>query len=386
MKYSVLLPTRDGGAQLETAIASVLRSERADVELVVSDNASGPETVAVLDRWRQHARLVVVRRPTPVPVADNWQTAFDASTGNHLLVIGDDDCLLPGYFERLDELLADAPDAISYNAHGFVACGGLRGDPRAHWTERLFPYAASMDGPRVLSSVERDRIVRDLYRFRPTLPLNMQTTLFTRVAAARVPTPLFRAPFPDHFALASMLLTARDWLVVDEPLLVVGLTPKSFGHYAYGASQNDGLEYLGIDLDFDGRVAGDPLLNGMYLWLRHVKREFPAALRDVRIDRGEYVLRQIWWSFRGLLRDAIPFRQTSRTLGSISIGDWMLVARALIRPSNIRRAISSALRARSHARSVWHNALILDGLCTAAEFLEWLSLRPGQHARGRGRQ
>lgn len=375
MKYSVLLPTRQGGAQLETAIASVLRSERADVELVVSDNASGPETVAVIDRWRHDRRLVVVRRTEPVPVADNWQSAFDASTGDHLLVIGDDDCLLPGYFERIDQLLAGAAEAVSYNAHGFVACGGLRGDPRAHWTERLFPYDASLRGPRTLSRAERDRIVRELYRFCPTLPLNMQATLFARVAAARVPAPLFRAPFPDHFALASMLLTAREWIVSDEPLLVVGLTPKSFGHYAYGSREAEGLAYLGIGMDFEGRVPGDPLINGMYLWLEHLRRAFPRELDGVSIDRGEYILRQLWFSTRRWLRRSGSLGELARTVRALRASDLVAVARAALRPTTVRRAVMSASRARSHARSIWHDAQTLEGICTAAEFLEWLELR-----------
>ena len=41
----------------------------------------------------------------------------------------------------------------------------------------------------------------------------MQTTVFSRGAAALVGEPVFRPPFPDHYALNAMLLRAERWPV-----------------------------------------------------------------------------------------------------------------------------------------------------------------------------
>ena len=380
MKLSVLLPTKEGGAQLDIAIGSVLGGTRNDVELVVSDNASGPETAAVIDRWRHDPRLVTVRQPSPLPVAANWQAAFDASTGDHLLVIGDDDALLPAFFDRVAELLADTgAEALTYNAHGFIACGALPGDQRAHWSERLFAFDPSL---RSASLTVRDRrwLVGELFRFRPRLPLNMQATVFSRAAAARVPAPLFRAPFPDHFALASMLLTSRSWAVVDEPLLVVGLTPKSFGHYAYGSREAQGLSYLGIETDFPGRFAGDSLLNGMYRWLLLLKEAFPNELGRTTIDRGEYLLRQLWWLLRQRTGGGLSTGDVVRRATELGLVDWLRLVRALLQPTSLRRAAAGVARMRAPARWVWAGAQPLDGICDAREFIAWLGTR-GQRTR-----
>ena len=48
-RFSVLLPTRNGGQFIDNCIRSVLDQD-ADLELIVSDNANTDETPAVLER------------------------------------------------------------------------------------------------------------------------------------------------------------------------------------------------------------------------------------------------------------------------------------------------------------------------------------------------
>ena len=100
MKLSVLLPTRNGGALLHDCVKSVLDQSYEGMELVVSDNASADETRDVLASF-DDARLRVVRLDEPIPVTDNWNNALAESAGDYLLLIGDDDYLLPGYCERI---------------------------------------------------------------------------------------------------------------------------------------------------------------------------------------------------------------------------------------------------------------------------------------------
>src|SRR5204863_1963489 len=105
-----------------------------------------------------------------------------------------------------------------------------------------------------LSRKERLAIVKAIFRFTVRFPLNVQLTLFSRGAVAAVPGDFFRAPFPDHFALNSMLLRAERVVVTDERLLVVGVSPKSFGHYFYTGRQREGARYLGAEAAFPGLI------------------------------------------------------------------------------------------------------------------------------------
>src|SRR5436309_2749745 len=104
MRFSILLPTRNGGDYLRDALASVLDQE-GDFELVVADNANTDETPAILAERAGDPRLKVIRLNEVVPVTDNWMCTLRAAEGEYMLMIGDDDLLLPGFFERAEAAL-----------------------------------------------------------------------------------------------------------------------------------------------------------------------------------------------------------------------------------------------------------------------------------------
>ena len=143
MRLSVLLPTRNGGALLHDCVKSVLDQPFEDMELIVSDNASEDETRDVLAGFHDD-RLRVVRLDEPIPVTDNWNNALAHSTGDYLLLIGDDDYLLPRYFERVDAMLREFgdPECLSYEAYAFAYPGALPDARRATLRPALPPDPA----------------------------------------------------------------------------------------------------------------------------------------------------------------------------------------------------------------------------------------------------
>ena len=86
---------------LKACLRSVLDQPYEDMEVIVSDNASTDQTPEVFSRFAGDPRLKVLRLDEPVEVTDNWNNGVDASSGDYLLLIGDDDCLLPHYCARM---------------------------------------------------------------------------------------------------------------------------------------------------------------------------------------------------------------------------------------------------------------------------------------------
>ena len=291
MRFSVLIPTRNGGEFLPDVLRSAL-SQTGDFEVVVSDNANTDETAEVLSS-HANERLVVVRSETVLSVTENWMRALRAARGDYLLMIGDDDLLLAGFFDRVNAVLARHadPDCVTFNAYTYVAPGSFESAAPAYWSPRHFDLGP-LRPERELPREERLGIVKDMFRFKVRFPLNMQLTLFSRGAVAAVPGDFFRAPFPDHFALNSMLLRAPRFVVTDERLLVVGVSPKSFGHYFYSGRQREGTHYLGSGAAFRGMVDGSELVNSMHAWLIELRRTYPE-LANVPIARWQYVARQV---------------------------------------------------------------------------------------------
>lgn len=101
MKFSVLIPTFNGGRYLAHTISSVLDQPDKDIELIISNNCSTDDTPNILRSFAEDPRIRVVRPENFLSVAENWNFALKASSGDYVLLIGDDDCLLPDYFKKI---------------------------------------------------------------------------------------------------------------------------------------------------------------------------------------------------------------------------------------------------------------------------------------------
>ncbi|HSD61239.1 MAG TPA: glycosyltransferase family A protein, partial [Burkholderiales bacterium] len=142
MRFSVLLPTRNGGEFLANCIRSVLEQDHGDFELVISDNANTDATPAIIRGFAGDPRMRVVRQAEPIPVSENWTAALNASGGDFVLMMGDDDYLLPGALTRLDATLLrhGQPECIVYNGYSYVAPNAIAGNPASFWARKHFPY------------------------------------------------------------------------------------------------------------------------------------------------------------------------------------------------------------------------------------------------------
>src|SRR3990167_2510496 len=121
MKFSVLLPTRNGGQFIENCICSIMEQDYSDFELIISDNANTDNTQVITQQFLTDPRVKLIRNEAPVSVTENWNNAYHASIGDYILMMGDDDYLLPEYFQRMERILArhNQPDCVVYNAYSY---------------------------------------------------------------------------------------------------------------------------------------------------------------------------------------------------------------------------------------------------------------------------
>ena len=357
MRYSVLLPTRNGGPFLRNCIRSILSQDYDDFELVISDNANTDETPEIIAELRDHPKVKAIRLDQPVPVTDNWTAAYTASTGDYTLMMGDDDYLLPDYFRTMDAILErhSFPDCVLYNGYSYVAPGSIEDAPGSFYTPQYFTLGPDMQREAELSSEQKRGIVRDMFRWKVRIPLNMQTTLVGRRAADRIEGGFYQPPFPDHYALNSLLLMDARWVVSPEQLVIVGVSPKSFGHYAYSGKEASGLSYLGIEPTFPGELPGSPLLNGMHVWLDRLKAGFPNETRAMEIDRARYVQRQV---YQWLLETGLGRMSTTglfQRLRLLSPRDWLGLGRGFVDRQNWGRLYSVLARGFGAAQVRWNS-------------------------------
>ncbi|MVU77326.1 glycosyltransferase [Nocardia sp. ET3-3] len=148
---TVGLPVRNGAERIPDVVASVLAQDHADLELVISDNASTDATEEVCrDLADQDSRIVYHRNPVNVGLMNNFVGALDLAKGAYFRWIGDDDWLKPNYLSRCLEVFdADprlllvttqldytGPDGVSRTApYDGTALGS--DDPVVRFTEML---------------------------------------------------------------------------------------------------------------------------------------------------------------------------------------------------------------------------------------------------------
>ena len=324
MKFSVLLPTRNGGKYLESCIESVLSQDYQDMELIVFDNANTDNTAEVVNSYSNDKRLKYYRAESVVSVTDNWNNALKKSSGDYVLMMGDDDFLLPGYFDTLDKIIKenDFPDGISYFGYSFIYPDAVD-NTVGYYSDPHYDYEKKLIDSGKMTKNQLKSIVYDMFKFKNRVPLNTLPHIWSRKVINRVDGELFRPPYPDHFALNAIFLKANTWVFSEEKLYIIGVTPKSYGHYVFkdDDDQKGGEDYLGISGDFPGQLPGSALINNMYVWLQLLKDNYPDYLGDVQISRNGYVRHQLHYWISQYRHGSIERKDFLHLLGLLTLKD-----------------------------------------------------------------
>ena len=323
MKFSVLLPTRNGGKYLKSCIESVLSQDYKDMELIVFDNANTDNTAEVVNSYSNDKRLKYYRIDSVVSVTDNWNNALKKSSGDYVLMMGDDDFLLPGYFDTLDKIIKenDFPDGISYFGYSFIYPDAVD-NTVGYYSDPHYDYEKKLIDSGKTTKNQLKSIVYDMFKFKNRVPLNTLPHIWSRKVINRVDGELFRPPYPDHFALNAIFLKANSWIFSKKKLYIIGVTPKSYGHYVFSDNdQKGGEDYLGISGDFPGQLPGSALINNMYVWLQLLKDNYPDYLGDVQISRNGYVRHQLHYWISQYRHGSIERKDLFHLIGLLTLKD-----------------------------------------------------------------
>lgn len=249
MKLSVLIPTRDRLELLRHAVESVRMQSDVDWEIVVSDNASSQDVSGYIAALRD-SRMRYSRTSSPIPVTDNWNLALEQSSGDYVIMLGDDDALLPNCLETARRLIDrwDSPDAIYTEAVQYAYPGVVPGhaDGFVQTGYNEFFRGKSTEEPFLLPRPDAEHLVRQAMSFRIRYGYNMQHFIFSRrlVEALRSKGPFFQSPYPDYYAANAILLAARSIVAHPRPLVLIGISPKSFGYYFHNRRESEGVQFL----------------------------------------------------------------------------------------------------------------------------------------------
>lgn len=110
---TIIIPTRERSDTLAATVATALDCDSPDIEVIVSDNESQDDTAAVIERLAD-PRLRYVRTGRRLPMCDNYEFGLDQARGEYVIIIGDDDAIVPGGVDYLLRRIRNQAEPFVY--------------------------------------------------------------------------------------------------------------------------------------------------------------------------------------------------------------------------------------------------------------------------------
>jgi glycosyltransferase involved in cell wall biosynthesis len=303
-KFSVLLPTKNRLELLKQAVETVRRQSYSDWEIIVADNAS-TEPIADYVASLREPRIRYVRSDVPLPVTASWNAALEKSSGEYVIMLGDDDGLLRDHLleasrriEQFSQPELVLTDALLYSYPGVM--------PDHELGFLQIPYGRFFDNrnqPYLLPRAEALDAVRSTLAFKQTFQFNMQFSVISRrlIERTRAYGRYFQSPYPDFYASNANLVLAKTVLVIPQPMVCIGISPKSYGYYYFNEKQKEGAEILANTSRAEDWtsvrqyiVPGNDLFSCWLASVETVRANFAGLLPDLCVAYRRYRVIQAW--------------------------------------------------------------------------------------------
>jgi glycosyltransferase involved in cell wall biosynthesis len=228
LKFSILLPTRERAATLGPSIETCLAQNYDNLEILVSDNASSPATRAVVESFSDK-RLKYFRQDKGVSMRENYEFITQKATGDYIILIGDDDGMMPNAIPQMAEFLSQNPvDVLNWN-------GVVYNWPNRLIKDRGFVVLKYQKVFGALTFVDiRDRL--ESFVSGETQNYLHGCNFYHGCVSRQVIEELrnktgqvFGGHLPDVYVSMALLYAAKSMAYFNHPLTITGISPASIG-------------------------------------------------------------------------------------------------------------------------------------------------------------
>lgn len=179
---TIAIPTYNRAALLKGCIVSALAQTYPHFEVLVSNNASPDDTARILGEFSD-PRLRVITQETNIGLLPNWNACVANARGDYIILVSDDDRIMPSLLERCVALIEQQPQlpVVITLSNLHAASLGQTRPPRASRTLDTGVW----DGATILNAFLTDQITVnvcgvmmniDLLRERGGIPLDLPHT------------------------------------------------------------------------------------------------------------------------------------------------------------------------------------------------------------------
>lgn len=117
MKFSIVIPTYNGAFFIEETLRSALAQSRPANEIIISDDNSSDETLAICKKYSAQIKIFT-NSDGPSGFVNGWNRAIKLANYDYISILHQDDILAPTFFEEAERSMLTFPEI----KHFFVAC------------------------------------------------------------------------------------------------------------------------------------------------------------------------------------------------------------------------------------------------------------------------
>jgi glycosyltransferase involved in cell wall biosynthesis len=227
---NVIIPTRERADVLRSTLATVTMQDYANLRILVSDNASTDDTATVVERAAD-PRIVYLNTGRRLSMTHNWEFALNAVEDGWVVVIGDDDGLLPGGIAELARLIERTGSLAIRSRMCTYDWPSVHGNLHG---ELIVPLGAGVEERNSAEWLEK---VLSGWRKYTELPMvydggAIHIALFRRIRDTLGS--FFQASSPDVSSAAAVASVVESYAFSRRPFVIAGTSRHSIGtsHFA----------------------------------------------------------------------------------------------------------------------------------------------------------
>ena len=116
MKFSIILPVKNGGDYVKECVQSILAQSCPDFNLHILENCSTDGTAEWLQTLEDE-RIIIIPAEKSLSIEENWARILSIQKNEFMTIIGHDDLLESNYLQVMNDLISKFPDASLYQTH-----------------------------------------------------------------------------------------------------------------------------------------------------------------------------------------------------------------------------------------------------------------------------
>jgi glycosyltransferase involved in cell wall biosynthesis len=226
--FSIVIPTRNRCDLLKYAIQSVLQQDCNDYELIVSDNDSSDNTQSMVLQL-QNPKVRYANTGRHLRSADSWNFAYSQAGGEYILILGDDDYLLPSVLRQVKTVIEKTSSLIVAWKEIFYFYGDCDHSTfrdaivTRYYTNKIIKVSTSELLKIYFNLEDWQNRKTDNTRHPSCICISRSiTNEIVRKYGA-----FCQAPFSDTTSIPRALSYTDYLYVIDKPLVVIGRDPRS---------------------------------------------------------------------------------------------------------------------------------------------------------------